>query len=132
MNFSWHTRVLFAIASGAALALSFPNYNLSLLAWVAVGMLVLASFGVRLIEAPLYGYVHGLVFYPLCLPWIDTVMRQYGHIDPWTAAGILGLLTAVFALFTAVFSWGIALASGKGASANGKASACLLAPLLWV
>jgi apolipoprotein N-acyltransferase len=127
MNFSWHTRVLLAIASGAALALSFPNYNLSLLAWVAIGMLVLASFRVRLIEAPLYGYVHGLVFYPLCLPWIDTVVRQYGHVDPWSAAGILGLLTMVAALFTAIFSWGVALASNKG-----RALPCVLAPLLWV
>ena len=127
MNFSWHTRVLFAIASGAALALSFPNYNLSLLAWVAVGMLVLASFGVPLIEAPLYGYVHGLVFYPLCLPWIDTVMRQYGHIDQRSAAGILGLLTMVAALFPAIFSWGVALASSRG-----RTLPCVLAPFLWV
>jgi apolipoprotein N-acyltransferase len=127
MNFSWHTRVLLAIASGAALALSFPNYNISLLAWVAVGLLVLASLGVTPTEAPLYGFLHGLVFYPLCLPWIDTVMRQYGNVDRWTAAGILGLLTVVLALFTAFFSWAIALSWRKGGTL-----ACLLAPFLWV
>jgi len=127
MNFSRHTRVLLAIASGATLALSFPNYNISLLAWVAVGLLVLASLGVTPTEAPLYGFLHGLVFYPLCLPWIDTVMRQYGNVDRWTAAGILGLLTVVLALFTAFFSWAIALSSRKGGTL-----ACVLAPFLWV
>jgi apolipoprotein N-acyltransferase len=132
MNFPRHTRALLAIGSGAALALSFPNYHLFLLAWVAIGMLILSSLGAGLAEAPLYGYLHGLAFYPLCLPWIDTVMRQYGSVDPWTAAAILGLLTAVFSLFTAVFSWGIALASGKVVSAKRTASACLLAPFFWV
>ncbi|HWW51649.1 MAG TPA: apolipoprotein N-acyltransferase [Verrucomicrobiae bacterium] len=127
MNFSWHTRVPLAIASGAALALSFPNYNFSLLAWVAVGWLVLASLGAPPAEAPLYGFLHGLVFYPLCLPWIDTVMRQYGNVDPWSAAGILGLLTIVLALATAFFSWSIAFTSSKGGRL-----ACLLAPFLWV
>src|ERR1700689_4503504 len=107
MNFPRHTRALLAIGSGAALALSFPNYHLFLLAWVPVGMLIVSSVGAGLVEAPVYGFLHGPVFYPLCLPWIDTVMRQYGSIDPWTAAAILGLLTVVFALFTAVFSLGI-------------------------
>lgn len=132
MNFSWHTRALLALASGAALGLSFPNYHLFLLAWVAIGLLLLASLGAGLAEASLYGYLHGLVFYPVCLPWIDTVMRQYGGIDPWTSAAILALLTAVFALFTAVFSFGIALVSGKGVHAERAVSACLLAPFLWV
>lgn len=132
MNFSWHTRALLAIASGAFLALSFPNYHLFLLAWVAVAMLMLASLGAGLAEASLYGYLHGLVFYPVCLPWIDTVMRQYGDVDPWTSAAILGLLTAVFALFTAVFSLGIAFVAGKSPSARRTSLACLLAPVLWV
>ncbi len=71
MSFRWHTRALLALGSGAALALSFPNYNLSLLAWISVGMLVLASCGARPLASPLYGFLHGLVFYPIGLPWID-------------------------------------------------------------
>ncbi len=44
MTLPRYARLLLAMASGAALALSFPNYNLPLLAWPAVGMLLLACF----------------------------------------------------------------------------------------
>ena len=127
MNSSWHTRVLLALASGAALALSFPNYNVPLLAWVSIGLLVLASFGARPAVAPLYGFLYGLVFYPICLPWMDVVMRQYGNLDPWTSAGILGLVGVAGGIICAFFSWGVAQASRKG-----PAFACALAPFLWV
>jgi len=127
MRFSWHTRVLLALASGAALALSFPNYNFSLLAWISIGLLVLASFGARCGVAPVYGLLHGLVFYPICLPWIDVVVRQYGNVNPIVAAGLLLLIGLAGGAITAVFSWGVALASRHGALV-----ACALAPFLWV
>src|SRR4029077_13065228 len=92
MKLPWYTRVLLALASGATLALSFPNYNLPLLAWVSVGLLVLASYRARPAVAPLYGLLHGVVFYPISLPWMDVVLQQYGKVDPWTSAGILGLV----------------------------------------
>ena len=62
MNLPRYARVLLAIGSGVALGLSFPNYNMYLLAWIALGMLVLASAGAPLKEAPLYGFLHGQVF----------------------------------------------------------------------
>ncbi|MBZ5694968.1 MAG: apolipoprotein N-acyltransferase [Acidobacteriia bacterium] len=127
MSFSWHMRVLLALASGAALAVSFPNYNFSLLAWVAVGMLVLASIGERPAVALLYGFLHGLVFYPICLPWIDVVVRQYGNVGFWTSAGLLALIGVAGGIICAIFSWGVAFASNRG----GK-FACGLAPFLWV
>ena len=123
---------MLAIASGAALALSFPSYNLPLLAWISAGMLVLASFGARLRVSPLYGFLHGLIFYPLCVPWIDTVMRQYGDVGAWASAGILALLTVAFSIFPAIFSLGIAFVSRAGAQPRTRVLACLLAPFLWV
>jgi apolipoprotein N-acyltransferase len=127
MKFTWHTRVLLALASGAALGLSFPNYNLPLLAWLAVGMLVLASCGAGPVESLLYGFLHGVVFYPVCLPWVDTVMRQYGNLDPWTSAGILGLIGVAGGVVCSIFSFSVALAYRRSA-----ALACALAPFLWV
>ena len=57
------------------------------------------------------------------------VMRQYGNVDPWTAAGILGLLTIVLRIFHGVFFLGRSRwLRGKARSAL----ACLLAPFLWV
>ena len=127
MSYSWHTRLLLALASGAALALSFPSYHLSLLAWVSVGLLILASYGARPAVAPLYGFVHALVFYPMCLTWIDVVVHQYGNVPPVTAAGLVLLIAIIFGMITAVFSWGVAVASTQG-----PAWACLSAPFLWV
>src|SRR5277367_4363307 len=127
MNFSWYTRVLLALASGAALALSFPNYNLSLLAWISVGLLVLASFRARPAVAPVYGLLHALVFYPMCLTWIDVVVQQYGGVGPWTSAGLLALIALAGGIICAVFSWGVAVASRKSILLT-----LVLAPDLWV
>src|SRR6202453_632056 len=126
MNLPRYARVLLAIGSGVALGLSFPNYNLYLLAWIAMGMLVLASAGAPLKEAPLYGFLHGQVFYPVCLPWVDTVMRQYGNIDPLISAAFVGMIGFIGGLICATFSTGVALASRKS-----KLLACTLAPFMW-
>ena len=126
MNLPRYARVLLAIGSGVALGLSFPNYNMYLLAWIAMGMLVLASAGAPLKEAPLYGFLHGQVFYPVCLPWVDTVMRQYGNIDPLISAAFVGMIGFVGGLICMVFSTGVALASRRS-----KLLACALAPFLW-
>src|SRR6185437_5508939 len=128
MNFRWHTRALLAIASGAALALSFPNYNLWPLAWIAIALLALASIAARPAASPLYGFLHGLAFYPISVPWIDVVMRQYGNAGPWTAAGILALLAIAGGIICAAFSFCVAIVSRR----RGAALACILAPFLWV
>ena len=126
-NFPWQTRALLAIASGAAFALSFPNFNFSLLAWISVGFLVLASFGARPAVAPLYGFLHAIVFYPMSLPWMDVVIRQYGNVDALTAAGVLALVGLAGGAICAVFTWGIAAASRRSAPLT-----LALAPDLWV
>jgi apolipoprotein N-acyltransferase len=127
MKFPRYMRVLLAAASGATLALSFPNYNLPLLAWLAVGMLVLASAGARPIESLLYGFLHGIVFYPVCLPWIAVVMHQYGSVDPGMSAGIVSLIGIAGGMVCSIFSLCVALAARKS-----MALACGLAPFLWV
>src|ERR1700733_15110214 len=126
MNLPRYARVLLAIGSGVALGLSFPNYNLYLLAWIAMGMLVLASVGAPLKEAPLNGFLHGQVFYPVCLPFVDSVMKLYGILGPWVAAGFVGPIGFRGGLSCTIFSTGLALASKKS-----NFFACLLAPFLW-
>jgi apolipoprotein N-acyltransferase len=126
MNLPRYARVLLALASGAALGLAFPNYNFSLLAWIALSMLIVASCGVRLREAPLYGFLHGQMFYPVVLPWVDTVMRQYGNISPWISAAFVCAIGTLGGLCCMIFSTGIAAASRRS-----KLLACVLAPFLW-
>jgi apolipoprotein N-acyltransferase len=120
-------RYLLALASGLTLALSFPNFNLSLLAWISVGLLVLASTGARPVVAILCGMLSAFVFYPVSLTWIDVVMRQYGDVGPWTSAGILGLMALAGGIIVAIFALGVALVSRKR-----MRLACVLAPFLWV
>lgn len=127
MKFSNLQRIVLAIGSGAALGLAFPNYNITVLAWIAIAMLMLASLGARPRNAVLYGVLHGLVFYPVCLPWIDVVMQQYGNVDPVDSAGILALIAIAGGLICAIFSVSIAVVGKKSI-----ARACLLAPFLWV
>ncbi|MGC1944731.1 MAG: apolipoprotein N-acyltransferase [Candidatus Acidiferrales bacterium] len=128
MTFRRHTRVLLALGSGIALALSFPNYNLPLLAWFSVGMLVLASVGAPPREAPRFGLLHAFVFYPICLPWIATVMKQYGNVDPWLSAGILSLFGIAGGIIWSTFSMSVAFVARR----KGIALACVLAPFFWV
>ncbi len=132
MSLPRYARLLLALASGALLAFSFPNYNLPLFAWAAVGMLVLACFEERPAISLLYGFLHGVTFYLLSVPWIDTVMHQYGNVDPLTAAGILGLLSVTLAMFPAVFAWAVALVSRKLPPGKNALFACVLSPFLWV
>ncbi|MGB7023190.1 MAG: hypothetical protein WBD73_05270, partial [Candidatus Acidiferrales bacterium] len=128
MNLSRPVRFLLAIGSGLALSFSFPNYNLPLLAWIAVAMLMLASLGVRKRDAALYGFIHGGLFYPLSVPWIATVMKQYGNNIGWpAAAGILALMTLAGALFPIAFAVLVSRAGKRSI-----AMACVFAPFLWV
>jgi apolipoprotein N-acyltransferase len=126
-NFSWQTRALLALASGATLALAFPNYNLPPLAWISVGLLALASLGAPPKAALLYGFLHALVFYPMSVPWMATVVEQYGSVPPLVAAGLLALISVAGGVICAVFTWGVAFASDRNALL-----AWALAPDLWV
>lgn len=127
MNLRWHTRALLAAGSAVALGLSFPNYNLSLLAWLSVGMLILASVGARPAESLAYGFIHGQLFYPVCLPWIAVVIKQYGDVDPWTSAGVVALIGFAGGIIWSTFSFSIAWTARRS-----KLLACVLAPFFWV
>ncbi len=127
LSFFFPVRALLAAASGLALALAFPNYNMPLLAWISVGLLVLASFRARPKIAPLYGFLHTFVFYPLSLPWIAVVVRQYGEVPLPAAVGLVLLIALAAGVLCAVFTWGVAFASQRS-----PWIAWTLAPDLWV
>ncbi|MGC1934744.1 MAG: apolipoprotein N-acyltransferase, partial [Candidatus Acidiferrales bacterium] len=127
MNFSRSVRLRLAVASGLALPFSFPNYNMPLLAWVAVAMLILAALGARPRHAVLCGFINGALFYPLAVPWIATVMHQFGSVSPLLSAGILGLMTLAGSVFPIIFAVLVARVSKSSV-----ALACALAPFLWI
>jgi apolipoprotein N-acyltransferase len=127
MRLSRPLRSLLALTSGFALALSFPDYNLPLLALCSIAMLIVACVGASVREAPLYGFLHGVVFYPACLPWVAVVMRQYGNVDPFDSAGIVLLIGIAGGIILMIFSTSLAWLSRKSSTAP-----FLIAPFLWV
>ena len=128
MKLSWTVRLFLSVASGLALSFSFPNYNLAILSWIAVALLMLAATGARPRDAALFGFINGALFYPLSVPWIATVMQQYGNNISWLAAsGILALMTVAGTLFPIAFCLLVARISKKSIS-----MAYLMAPFLWV
>ena len=122
---SW--RLLLSLASGAALALAYPDYNLPLLGWIAVAGLIFCSLGAGLRLAAACGLLFGLVHYVISLPWIYTVLREYGPLPGWQAAALLGLLSLAAAVFWALFAGLLAWLSRRG-----EGLAILAAPFLWV
>jgi apolipoprotein N-acyltransferase len=120
-------RVLLSLVAGLALAFAFPNFNLAPLGWVSLAGLILASLGAGLAEAALCGLAYGAAFYTFSVPWIYTVMRQYGPLPVWQAAGVLALMVLYCSLYCIAFAIVLAWMSRRSAGL-----ALLAAPFLWV
>jgi len=127
MNSPRVTRPACALLSGCALAFAFPSYDVPILGWVSVAGLMLASLGTRAREALLCGFLYGAAFYCTTLPWIYTVMRVHGHLEPAAALGVLAAMVAVLALFTAAFAWCLTFVGRRSMTL-----ACCAAPFFWV
>jgi apolipoprotein N-acyltransferase len=120
-------RLLLALASGVALALAYPSFNIPLLGWIVPALLIVAVLGERVRFAFLLGWLQGAVYYGLSLPWFYTVMRHYGPLPVIQAGAVFALVIVATSLFHAAFAMGVAWA-GRFSSAR----ACLAAPFLWV
>lgn len=120
-------RILLSLCSGVLLALAFPNFNLPILAWVAIVPLIVASLDGGLGEAALRGLLFGAAFFLFSTPWIYTVMRQYGPLPSWEAAGVMALMilaaSPYFVAFPLLMVW---------IARRGKGLAVVAAPFLWV
>ena len=118
---------MLSLFSGVLLALAFPNFNLPFLVWVAIAPLIIASLEGGLGEAALRGLLFGIAFYLFSTPWIYTVMRQYGPLPSWEAAGVMALMilaaSPYFVAFTLLTTW---------IARRGKGLAVFAAPFLWV
>src|SRR5689334_15107447 len=125
-------RILLSFLAGVLLALAFPNFNLPLLGWVAVAVLIISciegvSLEAGLGEAALRGLLFGVAFYLFSTPWIYTVMRQYGPLPAWEAAGVMALMilaaSPYFVAFTICVTW---------MARRNKSLAVIASPFLWV
>ncbi|MEP6820130.1 MAG: apolipoprotein N-acyltransferase [bacterium] len=116
-----------ALISAALLIVSFPDFNLWPLAWIAlVPLLLVVARRPRPLRCFYLGWLFGTVFFYGSCYWLTYSMIHTGGISPWLAfpllvpgAILVGIFPAVFVvlLTRAIRSWGTA--------------ALFLAPLLW-
>lgn len=127
MSLSKTVRLLLALASGVALALAYPSFNIPILGWIAPALLIVAVLGERVRFAFLLGWLQGAAYYGLSVPWFYTVMRHYGPLPVMQAGAVFALVVVATSLFHAAFAAAIAWL-GKFAPER----ACLAVPFVWV
>jgi apolipoprotein N-acyltransferase len=125
-------RTALALLSGLLLALSFPKFGHSVLAWVSLAPLMVALVlavrsGATSWHSFRLGYVAGLVYFCGTLYWLAQVMAQYGGLSQ-IVAGLLAFgLAAWLSVFVALFAW----LTGNALRRHGMAG-LWLAPCFWV
>jgi apolipoprotein N-acyltransferase len=93
-----------AAGSGLLLTASFPHFNLSGLAFVALVPLLAAVAGRRPSEAFRLGFIAGLVHFASLLSWVVYTMGTYGQLPLYLSVPVLGLLAAYLSLYPAAFT----------------------------
>ena len=116
------------IASALLLILSFPDFDLWLLAWIGlVPFLVVISRPLKAPRAAMLGWLWGLVFFYGTCWWLTYPMIHYARISAWVAYPLLVVPIALVALFPALFS----VLLSRLVERFGP-TAVLVAPLIWV
>lgn len=93
-----------AASSGFLLTLSFPEFDISWLAWFAFIPLFIALRNLSLKNGFYLGLFAGLVHYLSLVYWLAYTMSTYGHLPIYVCIPILLLLSFYLALYTAVFA----------------------------
>ena len=113
--------------SGVFVTLTFPEYNLEFLAWVAWIPLFFAMENTTPQRAAFFGFVAGMVFYNWGLSWINNTLINYGNLHWVFSFAVLGLLSAYLSLFISLFCYFVRRACGEN-----HIRFFLFAPVLWV
>jgi apolipoprotein N-acyltransferase len=119
-------RAALAVASGLALGLAFPKFDLNLLAWVALVPLLLAIEGRRLRAVFGYSLIQGFVFYLVTLYWIVVPLHTFAGVAMWIAVGPMLLLVVVEALFI-----GATMVAGVFVTRRLRLPLVLTLPIAW-
>ncbi|MGH7815273.1 MAG: apolipoprotein N-acyltransferase [Candidatus Binataceae bacterium] len=121
------TRAALAVASGIALGLAFPKFNLSLMAWVAFVPLFYAIEGERLKRVFWWAYLQGFASYVVSLYWIPVPLHDFAGVRIEYAILPMFLLAGVLAFYTAIAIW-----AGEFIARRTRVSAMLSMPIAWV
>jgi apolipoprotein N-acyltransferase len=99
------TRAALVIASGLALALAFPKFEVSLLAWVAFVPFFYAVEGEPLKNVFWWGWLQGLACYVGSLYWIVITLNEFAGVHFVLSLIPMVLLAGVVGFFTAASMW---------------------------
>jgi apolipoprotein N-acyltransferase len=116
-----------SLATALLLVLSFPNFDLSFLAWIAlVPLLVVLTRRPNPLRALILGWVAGSVFFYASCCWLTYSMIHYGGLPAWLAYLLLIPAALTAGIFPALFSVGIAQLIKRW-----NTPAILFAPFVW-
>src|SRR4030043_1707001 len=119
--------ILFSLLSGILLILSFPNYDLEFLAWIALVPLLYAIEEKRLFCSFKLGFLTGILSFLGILYWIIVAVHPYGNVPLILRGLILLLLVLYLSLFIGVFTFLTRLIQTRSGL-----QIILFAPFLWV
>jgi len=119
---------IIAVVSAILLILSFPPFELSFLAWVALApLLKVIAEGVTVRRALWLGWLTGIEFTFFAENWIAHSMTHFGQMLTVIAYAVAMLFAAILAIFPAIFAAAMAKLTRKFGW-----SAMALAPAVWV
>ncbi len=117
-----------AVLSAFLLILSFPPFEYSSLAWVALApLLFVIARGVTVRRAFWLGWLAGIEFTFFAENWIAHSMTHFGQMLTLLAYAVALLFAAILAIFPALFAAAMARLTGKFGW-----WAIALAPVVWV
>jgi apolipoprotein N-acyltransferase len=116
-----------ALLSSILLIISFPDFNLSPLAWVAlIPLLLVVARRPRPVRSFFLGWLFGSVFFFGSCHWLTYSIIHFGGFSPWLAYPLLIPGALVLGIFPGTFTAVLAQAIKRWGAA-----ALFLSPLLW-
>ncbi len=115
---------LLASVGGLLWALCFGRETLPLASWLALGPLVML---LGLPRSWALGWLHGVVYWLVAIPWIRPTLETYGGLPTWLAAVSLLLLCLYLGAFHGLFAF-----LGRSLWRRGGVVAMAGLPALWV
>jgi apolipoprotein N-acyltransferase len=119
--------ILLSLFSGLLLILSFPNFDLEFLAWVALVPLLYSIEGKGLYRSFLLGFLTGMISFLGILYWIVVAVHTYGNVPLILSGFILLLLVTYLSLYMGAFTYFTRLIQIRSGL-----QPILLTPILWV
>lgn len=116
-----------AILSGALIVLSFPVFDMYLLAWVAFIPLFLSLWKKTPWEAFQAGFVFGIVYFFGTIYWIYHSINFYGGLSFMASMALVLLLCCYLSIYPAIFAYFFSFFLKKT-----KLPVLLIGPVFWV